>query len=666
MSRKAALTSKAVKADMSLRLVGRPLTLAAVALVVGGIALYAMLGGSAAKPGEHVEATGASEEPEWTVAAVKGLDAGRAELAQADECDTLVASRWLVARQMENAVDDYIESLSESGRSDLEVALVRDLATTAGVSREVNGIDVSRTRPSSRGSLGFGRSSARWLAPGEEHAFSEAFDQDGVRGILILHRADATALRARWGTTTLLGRLIRRGPERFQRLSGAELAELPIGTHELVAAIEADLPISDFEAFLEAASVSDDQFDELARTAALQGRAGIFRRMTDLGADPGRRGSILDDLAVRLWSAPSARVGDYADVANLLIAGGARPHLPSSLAVIESRLPEANPLTLHSSTLALAQDPTLRTEATRFAELLLDWSKRVDSAEAIERRCSDRSRLESRRAPRSSSLGIAQRLNHQRNLSRRFEGSAEYKEAADLLAGLEDKLTAAIASGDLERWRLDAADRLSDLAHAGRWHEAIAAADELQDTYGVLLDIALSRGAPVDVIGELIDRSGEEMPADAIMTLVSGSLVLKSWSGADEIVAALAGSRGLNLHYVDPEGHNAVTFASEYFYDLSNLRQVNDDAFRLVQYLVGESVTMKPNPRGLDALDRVLLKVLETPQTLGPGVSLLRYLIDHGGAFEHSHRQIADMISNRDPGAYARLIDAFPELRSAI
>ena len=192
----------------------------------------------------------------------------------------------------------------------------------------------------------------------------------------------------------------------------------------------------------------------------------------------------------------------------------------------------------------------------------------------------------------------------------------------------------------------------------------MTSAEGLQDGYGRLLDIALSRGAPVDVIGALIDRSGDELPADSIMTLVSGSLVLKSWSGADEIVAALAERRGLNLHYVDPEGNNAVTRAAEYFYDLSNLRQVNDDAIRLVQYVVGQSVTMKPNPRGLDALDRVLLKVLETPQTLRPGVSLLRYLIDHGGAVEHSHRQIVGMISNRDPEAYARLIDALPELRS--
>ena len=134
----------------------------------------------------------------------------------------------------------------------------------------------------------------------ERHSFVEAFDRDGVRGVLSVANGDLAPLHAHWGDTTLLGHLIGRDGTRFGRLSHAGLTELSLGIHELVPVIEAPSSAVKFRTLLEAASVSDSQVNELARAAALHGRLRISRQLIDLGADPARDGSILDDLAARL------------------------------------------------------------------------------------------------------------------------------------------------------------------------------------------------------------------------------------------------------------------------------------------------------------------------------------------------------------------------------
>jgi len=116
------------------------------------------------------------------------------------------------------------------------------------------------------------------------------------------------------------------------------------------------------------------------------------------------------------------------------------------------------------------------------------------------------------------------------------------------------------------------------------------------------------------------------------------------------------------VHYVDEDGHNALTIAAEYFYDIPSW-EADRDSLELIDFLLAHSVTTKPTAGGLDALDRILLGILDAPrQKVDAGIEFLRHLIDRGAPVELSHREVAQMISVSDTDAHARLIEAVPEL----
>ena len=220
----------------------------------------------------------------------------------------------------------------------------------------------------------------------ERQSFVEAFDRNGVRGVLAVANGDLAPLHARWGDTTLLGHLIGRDGTRFGRLSHAGLTELSLGVHELVAVIEAPSSAVEFRRLLEAASVSDSQVNELARAAALHGRLHILRQSIDLGADPARDGSILDDLAARLRPAPPDSTADYAEVVRLLVAAGDRPYLPGSLAVIQFRLPDVEPVTLADGSGPLQPLKSCRRCSRSLLNIALSLGASIDViAELIDR-----------------------------------------------------------------------------------------------------------------------------------------------------------------------------------------------------------------------------------------------------------------------------------------
>lgn len=137
---------------------------------------------------------------------------------------------------------------------------------------------------------------------------------------------------------------------------------------------------------------------------------------------------------------------------------------------------------------------------------------------------------------------------------------------------------------------------------------------------------------------------------------------LVGWSGAVELAETLVQTHGLDVHYVDVDGHNALTIAAEYFYDIPSW-EADEDSLELIDFLLAHSVTTKPTAGGLDALDRVLLGILNAPrQKVDAGIEFLRHLIDRGAPVELSHREVAQMISVSDMDAHARLIEAVPEL----
>ena len=263
----------------------------------------------------------------------------------------------------------------------------------------------------------------------------------------------------------------------------------------------------------------------------------------------------------------------------------------------------------------------------------------------------------------SADLGIAARLGYERVEELRRSTSPEYRQAERQLARAQRVLERG-GGPYVGLPKLSAAyDRMLELSYAGRWVEAAKVATENPRLgYSDLLDAALNRGAPIQVVVDLVELNGGTLPDDAITTIAFHSLNLVGWSGAAELAGTLVQTHGLDVHFVDDDGQNALTIAAGHFYELPEWK-VNHDALELVEFLLAHSVTTKPNAGGLDALDRILLKILDAPaQTVGAGTVFLRHLIDRGAPVELSHVEVAQMIAVSDAEAHTRLIEAAPEL----
>ena len=199
------------------------------------------------------------------------------------------------------------------------------------------------------------------------------------------------------------------------------------------------------------------------------------------------------------------------------------------------------------------------------------------------------------------------------------------------------------------------------MAGAGRWEEAIALAEEFgfgaYNFFDSLLSKALNHGAPMDSISDLIERNGGKLPEGAILILARAG-----WDGAADVATILERDHGLNLHFVDDQGRNAMSAAVERFYDFPRMDRPDADTLRMVTYLMDRLVSAKPSARGFDPLDIVLLEMVETPLTGAAGTLYVRLLLDYGAPIELSHRQLAAQLRSTAPDAYRYLIERVPEL----
>ena len=147
--------------------------------------------------------------------------------------------------------------------------------------------------------------------------------------------------------------------------------------------LEANLPPVDFGTLRDVApfdTLSASARAKLARSAALQGRLDILLPLIESGTDRGLGdGSVPDDPAGLLRSAPSHGLPNSAAGVGHLVAARHRPYRPSSLAMQQFRQPDA--------TLAVEQSAALEKAALEFIARFRDWSSKVDAAEALERNC---------------------------------------------------------------------------------------------------------------------------------------------------------------------------------------------------------------------------------------------------------------------------------------
>ena len=194
---------------------------------------------------------------------------------------------------------------------------------------------------------------------------------------------------------------------------------------------------------------------------------------------------------------------------------------------------------------------------------------------------------------------------------------------------------------------------------ATRWDEAIAAVEGRPRMpphhYRILLSPTLMRGVEFDVIARLAEGYDGVLPRNAIMDLAS-----RTWHGSATTAEKLERLYGLDIHYVDDDGRNAVSGLIDRLYLPGG--GFHPATTRMADFLASRSVTPKPSPAGLDPLDRVLLDLLESWSAKNVGIHHARWLVDLGAPIEASHRQLAEKLRRADADSHRALIEAVPAL----
>ena len=474
-----------------------------------------------------------------------------------------------------------------------------------------------------------------------------AAERRALEGLLAggegLWELDDATLGSRWGDTSFAGHLIRLTRERgeaLRRTLPSLAGRLPITSHELAIAIEAGVPLADFSALVDAASVDLAATwlngANLAKLAAIHGRPEILGFLMSSGVDPlaatswGHR-TVLDDIA-SLPKPPDAE--PLAAVVERLIAAGGRPRLPSTLAALRKWLPDTALPPLHPDA-AAAITPALESAARTVAEMDAQWQQRIVAAERMEERCEALARSD-RFAGAFEGTGLAAKQRHSDALLRREQR---------WLDSLGDATGAGGESSEAEQALIDA---VSD----GRWTDALAIADEIGGhRHLILLHIALGADAPRDVLLALAQHNGGVVPKEAASYLADNDR-----PDASAIAEALE-PFGFDPHHVDELGRNAFSVLAE-----GDLDQ--EGAWRFARYLASRSVTAKPTAFGLDPLDITLQRLLKLPRWRRGNIRFARFLIDHGAPVEVSHRQLARRIATADANIYQLLVATVPELAS--
>ena len=602
------------------------------------------------------------------------------ESAESFDCRSLlehpeINSRFLSGEKRLH-VGAHLQSLADQGYSQLERDLVAD---RAGLGRHSNSyasyasIYLNQADPLEIDMRTLPPLTTRFLSSVEQMQAEDLLNDAGLDALIQAARDAPSLLQARFLTgmdasTSVLGQFIRqRGPELYRSLDTlAQSADLPLGLHELAVAIEQGASPVDFLGLLELSGADPKETwsgkrggkVNLAAVAAMNLRPGILRLLIERGVNPiPSRRSVLDELALVLSPRPQ-QVDILADVVSQLAIAGDRPFLPSTLAAFRQWLPKLPELELHPEAAAALQMPELEMAALELAAVAAEWDSKVEAAVKAEAQCPQT--LLARAEDSSRGRDLSAKLRHREALEQR---ESQQLEQALQMAERMKQLEADLDPDHLRELRL-LSDQIWNAKGDGQWDEALRLVEEgrssdwATSTYAQLLSGALQYGAPLDVILTLVERSGA-LPEDAILKLVKGS-----WDGAAEAAAELERLHGMDVHFIDDEGRNAFSFIAERFWQppVPPQSSLNMNALEMTGFLLNRSVSAKPSPSGLDPLDNVLLKILDSPIINPAGVIYARILIDHGVPVEASHLQLAERISIRDPDGYERLIGFVPEL----
>ena len=597
---------------------------------------------------EAAKSPTAGAEPAATASAEDALSGDQPPADCLAALATPEASSRLLREQKQQAIERFIEQQGDRRQQ----AIVADLAGYArpGSKRRFDGL-------TGNARLRYGTPlapSERKLSGDERRRLRILLETEGIEALVV--SVDAAVLQAHWTPgTSLMAHLIAEHGDALHAALPTLASAMPLGMHELATAIASGIEPADFALLLEAADVDPPATwrwhdANLAKVAAIRIRPQILRLLIARGVDVAGRptwryGTILDDIAAQAKPENAATREALADVVRQLTAAGVQPDLPSTLRTLAEWLPGVALPRLNPEVAAVAD--SLGDAVAAVAALDADWTQRIDAADRLEQRCEAQLADFERLATAFQATGLAAKQRYQEVLRKRQERTWEewQRKADEQRAAAADEVPG--WAGDQE---LHDAFRLA--VQEDQWQEAFALADRIGGlAYRVLLQIALGGDAPLDVVLELVQRHGS-LPEDAMESL--------GFRRSEDAVATAEALEpfGLDVHYVNEEGHNAFSHLAQYF--LGTERE-----WRLAEYLASRSVAVKPRPFGLDPLDRVLMDIVALPRAESEArVRFARFLIEHGAPVEASHLELAAQLFAKDEEAYRRLVDAVPELAS--
>ena len=380
----------------------------------------------------------------------------------------------------------------------------------------------------------------------------------------------------------------------FRLASIRDGAALASGEAErLVEAIQHGATLSDFQALLDSTgvdvgstwvSLSFPFQVNLAVVAVANVRPSILRLLVGRGVDPVPKGfSALDGIAHALnhdgFSPPQPELSvALSDIVKQLVDAGARAHVPSTVNTIRRALPGAGEVPLRADVERAATAPRVIKASQALASLDANWNARVDIGARIETECIGKAPdVESRELLQS--LAGKKRFDEtvERQQQRYFEQIHRQLErhVEAISAGPEEAVAALVPVYEAileDRWedvvepisagREEPVATLVQVHEAmldDRWEDVVELMDTTHESVvremaSGILSNALADGAPIDVMGALIEHNGGHLPPDAILALVK--------SGTDGSGCAAPRTTPQNgWHFVDIASESDPTYA---------------------------------------------------------------------------------------------------------
>ena len=420
-------------------------------------------------------------------------------------------------------------------------------------------------------------------------------------------------------------------------------AGFEFGLHELAFVIAHDVPATIFDHLLDrtdadlAQSWTDTRNDrpmDLAGLAAANSRLDLLDALLRREPDP-KASRAMDYLPI-----PSdAEKAAAADVLNRLAAAGYRPMLPSTADRLRSWVSDAMLGSLPLETALPGLTAEARDAGERFQREVLGLDAELATTRDQEARC---------RAADAGESADSGSLLAKRGTGRGVPSDIRRPGGAEIAALFRRQVTDPEAVEAREMMTLTS---YVPWPHAPRpWDDFVQYVEDLPEEASPRIRYAATHlalaSAPYDVLAKTLELAGG-LPEDAV-----AALALRYTGDTVEVMEKL-GEHGLDVHYVSPQGMNAVSAAARSMVSLDTL-----------DYLLDRGVPATPASPGFDPLDYVLLNLITQPEirTSESALPWIEKLIDHGVSVEASHLQLMELLRLDRPDTYADIVRTVREL----